>query len=88
MDFEVLNTGMISANPLFTNSLCPGTNGICPGVNAACPGVNGACSGVNASCGVDSNCPNVFPCSNPGFGCRSGCGGAKNTNCVAPYSLE
>lgn len=83
MDYEVLNVGLgTPANPQVE------VNGAC--ANVGCP--NLICPSVNLKCGSsptepDTNCPNVFPCANPGFGCRSLCGGAKGTNCVAPYSL-
>lgn len=80
MEFEVLSTG--------TSNMKKIANPACPGINGYCPGVNGVCPGVNKFCDSDSNCPNVFPCANPGFGCRSGCGGAKSSNCVAPYSSQ
>lgn len=89
MDYEVLNVGRTTVSPYVANPVCPSVNGICPGVNGYCPGGNKVCPGTNSSCGgTDKNCPNVFPCANPGFGCRSGCGGSKYTNCAVPYSLQ
>ena len=87
MDYEVLNVGSSTVMPNWVNPLCPSSNGICPGANLFCPGTNASCPGIDASCGVDSNCANSYPCENPGFGCRSGCGGAKGTNCATPYSI-
>jgi hypothetical protein len=41
------------------------------------------CPEVNIGC--DSECPGVDPfCTNPGLGCRHGCGGATGDSCVEP----
>lgn len=81
MDYEVLNSGMGNGGIRSANAICPGVNGLCPSVNIFCS--DSGCGGGDTG----SNCPNVFPCENPGFGCRAGCGGAKGTNCAVDQSL-
>lgn len=95
-EYEVLNVGTSSAR--FINMVCGGGNLACGGIDVLCGSVNGGCtavddtcSGINGDCGCgsDSNCDggNVFPCENPGFGCRSGCGGASAMNCPEIMSM-
>lgn len=90
MGYEVINIGT-HADPNIINIACPSIDALCVGVNVVCPAIDGECGSINAICGgdADSNCDggNVYPCENPGFGCRSGCGGAVATNCVEPVSV-
>lgn len=86
-EYEVLNVGTSQTRSI--NVFCPSADLFCGSVNGTCGAVDGACASVNVSCGSDNNCDggNVFPCENPGFGCRSGCGGASTTNCPIDRSL-
>lgn len=79
-DYEIIKSGNLE--PSLINPACPGVNLVCPGYNAICPGTNASCADVG--CGSDSNC---FPCENPGFGCRHGCGGA-SSSCAEPESIH
>lgn len=82
MDYEVLNRGMSNGTTIRSvDGACVSFDAGCPSVNIVCPDFG--CGGGN----TDSNCSNVFPCENPGFGCRTGCGGARGTNCAVDQSL-
>lgn len=77
MEYEVINDGSYIPNDL--NIFCPGVNALCP--NIGCGGdINILCGGGG---GGDEG--NIFPCENPGMGCRHGCGGASSTMCSEPY---
>ncbi len=75
MSYEILNSGKIGT--MDANIFCYSKNTLC---------VNGLC--VNGNCGCSGNTGNVYPCANPGFGCRNGCGGASSSMCVRPWSLD
>ncbi len=79
MDYEILNsTSMYNST----------VNGACADVNIPCPSIN-FCADVNLICGGGGNDGgNVFPCANPGLGCRHGCGGGYGNMCVAPVSQQ
>lgn len=86
LDFEIVNAGT-AVDPQILNIICPSVDEYCASVNASCPSINGACAGADILCSCSNsscNTGNVFPCANPGVGCRSGCGGARATNCVEP----
>ena len=81
MDYEVVKPSDVT-NGVEVNFVCPD---ICPDVDVVCPDIG--CGQVDSTCNVDSACDgNSFPCENPGFGCRHGCGGANATNCATTQS--
>lgn len=83
MEYEILNLGSTyTPNDVYV---------VCPVVNNGCPEVNFICFGdVHIICGGDDgggDDGNVFPCENPGLGCRHGCGGATGEMCARPVSF-
>ena len=81
MDYEILN--VTGESPQVIDPLCASVNGACPSINGYCPGINGVCPGTNGSCEPGTN----DTCSNPGLGCRVGCGAPSTINCPDIMSL-
>ena len=91
-EYEVLNVGA-SSRLHDVNGFCWGLDIGCPSVNGHCEAVDAACPSINVvcDCELDSDCDdggNVFPCENPGLGCRNGCGGASAMHCPEIMSIE
>ncbi len=74
MEYEILDIGNIELKS--ANYYCPSTDNGCG--NLLC--LNGSCQGGSPG--------NSFPCTNPGFGCRNGCGGATASMCARPWSIN
>ncbi|MEG2013546.1 MAG: hypothetical protein RR063_10150 [Anaerovoracaceae bacterium] len=73
MGYEILNEG----------------NGVQPydiNFNLICAPINGICTGSDNSCGGKNKSCEQF-CTNPGLGCRNGCGGATGSSCVGTQSI-
>ncbi len=74
MGYEILSNEEININ---------GVNFFCFSKNVGC--IDSVCANVDCSCGGSGN---SFPCTNPGFGCRNGCGGASSSMCAAPKIIS
>lgn len=91
MKYEVVNSGSNLSPLSLANGACAGADSVCGGLNGVCGSVDVGCAGIDFICfgDTDPSCDggNVFPCENPGFGCRSGCGGSKWSNCIGIKSV-